>query len=67
MSAFERYLLQLPRHEAVQHLLECLTAPGSHQAWELLEKFHGEWKCKPSELTGLLNRTLDALELETKE
>lgn len=62
MGAFEKYLLSIPRGEAVAHVIVCL-ASGGEMAWDLIARFNGEnWKCPPAELKGLIAKTLDQLE-----
>jgi hypothetical protein len=61
VSAFEKYLLSLPRHEAVFHMVECLSS-GGEMAWDLMNKINGDWKCRPEDLPALICETLDTLE-----
>jgi hypothetical protein len=58
-NAFERYLLSVPRAEAAQHVIECLChGPVGNAAWELLERYNGQWSCQPEELPQLILNTL---------
>lgn len=62
MSAFEKYLLSIPRPDAVHHLMDCLRSGRGEMAWELLEKVNGEWRCPPNEIPEFLLKTLEKLE-----
>lgn len=64
MSAFEHYLLSVPREEAAAHLAQCLFARGE-LAWDLLARLHGEdWSVEPFGLGALLLETIDKLKKE---
>jgi hypothetical protein len=45
VTAFHKYLLSIPRADAIEHVVHCMTQPGGGElAWELLEQAHGKWK-----------------------
>jgi hypothetical protein len=68
LSAFEKYLLLLPRAEAVNHVIDCLrNGPQGNAAWELMGRFNGDsWSCLPEELPQLILATLFKLEKSTR-
>lgn len=62
-SAFERFLLANDRKDSIHHVYDCLrNGPGGNMAWELMEKYNGNWKCKPEEMLNLIAETLEKLE-----
>ena len=67
-TAFAKWLLEQPRNQAVQHLMDCLQhgEATNNVAWELMEYFHGDWTCEPNELPTFLYATLELLNTETK-
>jgi hypothetical protein len=63
-KAFHRYLLSLPRDEAVLHLYDCLATGDAknNEAWKLLEEIHGEsWAFKVGQVMSFLTLTIDKL------
>ena len=64
-NMFIKYLVTVPRHEAVNHFIECLIAGGEdNAAWQIMEHVHGDWSCPPKELPKLVNETIEAIKLE---
>lgn len=61
LSAFRKYLLKLPIHVAVAHVIDCLQngEPRSNEAWRLMEELNGEkWSIEPEELPKLILETI---------
>lgn len=62
MNSFEKYLLTIPRERAVDYVIECLiSGERNNSAWDLMERMHGEWRCEPSQLPELIDKTIEKL------
>jgi hypothetical protein len=66
MNAFEYWLVESNRDQAVAHVIDCLKSGDlENHAWDLMEKFNGpKWSCAPLELPKLVYKTLEKLEAE---
>jgi len=61
-TAFVRYLLSLPRHKAIAHMITCLRGGDSENAaWDLMEEVNGEWVCARKKLPAFIGKTLDKI------
>ncbi len=62
MTAFEKWLLSVPRPMAIDHVIDCLKSANGEMAWEFMSKYVGEnWSCKPEQLQFLINGALNKL------
>jgi hypothetical protein len=66
INAFHKYLLSIPRDEAIHHVLACLFwGDNDNAAWQLMRDINGpSWSIPPEDLANLINETLDAIDKE---